>query len=173
MKLVSRRRRPQPLLDHHNRKMRRVWRRDRHGFSLVELLVALAMATIVLSFALPLVSSGVRRAKADRAGYAMKQDLEQAFSLAMRERRPVILSVDTINRFYTIADRASGAVVVRRYMGPTTSEYGLTRLGATSTTTTIYPNGLASSSVELMVEVGDHRRELRLSRGGHVRVRTY
>lgn len=150
-----------------------MWRTARHGFSLVELLVALTMATIVLSFAVPAVSRGVRQAKADRAGFAMKQDLEQAFSLAMRERKPVILAFDTINRVYTIADRASGTIVVRRAMGLTTSEFGLTRLGTSVTSATIYPNGLASSAIELFLEVGDHRRELRLSRGGHVRVKSY
>ncbi len=159
--------------DHSNEDGRHVRRCNRQGFTFVELLVAIVMLAILLSFAVPAVGRGVRQAKADRAAYAIKQDLEQAFSLAMRERRPVLLAIDTIQRIYTIADRATGAVVVRRAMGLGASEYGLTRLGASATTLTIYPNGLAADSVRLFAEVGDHRRLVRLARGGHVRVSSY
>ena len=62
---------------------------NRAGFSLIEMLVTVSMLAIMVGMAAPNVSKDITHGRVNGAAQIVAADLEQAMSLAGRQRRPV------------------------------------------------------------------------------------
>src|SRR5688500_2918509 len=96
----------------------------RAGFSLIEMLVTVSMLAIMLGMAAPDVSKDISHSRVNGAARVVAGDLEQALSLAGRQRRPVRVVVDGSAKEIQLVDRVSGQLISRRQLGDL-SEYKL------------------------------------------------
>ena len=74
------------------------------GFTLIELMVALAVAGVLMGLAVPSFFESTARARLQGAINELAIDLQYARSEAVRERAPVTLTVAASGASYTIAN---------------------------------------------------------------------
>lgn len=142
------------------------------GFSVVETFTVLILVAILLLIALPKVGSGIRSSRIDRAASLVALTLERGFTLASRQRRPVVVGCDCPNQALEIRDLASGAVYLRRNLGPET-EFQVDSLSLSEATVTVSPHGvayIASPPLTVTITAGPAVRQITMSSAGLVRV---
>src|SRR5262245_3232096 len=89
----------------------------RRGFSLVELALSMVVLSILWLISTPRVSTYITRMRVQRATTQVATDLEQAFVMAGRQRKPVRVSCNCATMVYTVADRSGGTVRFTRAFG--------------------------------------------------------
>ena len=142
----------------------------RRGFTIMELLVVLAILGILATMAGPAMSRIVRHQRANRAAMVIAADLQNAFAVAARQREPVRIQADAVSRSYQFIDRKTGNVLrIRTFYGDT-SEYRLTTLVFTPTTIDVFPSGISSAPVTVNLANGDYAKTITASTAGFIRV---
>lgn len=126
----------------------------RPGFSLTEALVVVVIFGIAATFALPNVTRSMKRVRSDRALAVIKGDMENAFSIAARQGRPVQIDFHTDVKGYDVKDRASGTLLFGRRFGKD-SPYGVKGMWVSSPIVTIFPSGFASAPYWVRFDWGD------------------
>jgi ribosomal protein S8E len=96
-------------------------------------------------------------------------DLEQALSIAGRQRRPVRVVIDGGLKEIRFLDRASGQVISRRALGAI-SEYKLYSVAGSPATVDLLPQGVATASTIVTLSAAGYSRNITMTRGGYVRV---
>ena len=140
------------------------------GYTAVELAIVLVVAGLLMSLAVWRFGPALEQAKARHAAAAVAADLQYAQMVAARDRRPVVVIINTSLRLLMIRDRAGSTIYRRRFMGADT-EFGLTGLAASPTTAVeIFPNGIATQTITYTTTRGDYTKQIKLSRAGQVRV---
>ena len=115
--------------------------------------------------------STFQRSRVRAAANLIAGDVQTAQFLAGRERTPIILTLNTSARTYTIATRAGDTTYVRRDL-TSAGDYGVDTLRTTATSIQFFPNGFTSGSASLTVATGSYSRIVTVSRAGQVRVTT-
>lgn len=139
---------------------------------MIEALIVVILLGVIGSMAVPSIARSMTTTRVDRAALTVAGDVEAAFALAARSRKPVVLDVDSINRRIVIRDRATNNVLQQRSYSLTESDYGLTRLAPSPAVITIFPNGLASSAFTIYTFANQSLRAVRVRRTGQIRVTT-
>jgi len=143
---------------------------DSAGFSLVELAMVIAVAGVLLSIAAWRFGPALEQAKARHAAAAIAADLQYAQIVAARDRRPVVVIVNTSLHLIMIRDRGGSTIYRQRFMGADT-EFGLTTFSASpSNSVEIFPSGVATQTITYTATRGTYSRQIKLSRAGQVRV---
>jgi len=145
-------------------------RAARPGVTLTEMLVSIVIMTIVGGMAFPSMARQMATTRLEAAAYTVSTDLEAAFSMAARQRRPVTWNVDATQRRYMVRDRATSAVLLDRPMSDRDSPWALTSLAMSTGPITIFPNGLASQATAVKLSLANQARVVTLTRTGLVRV---
>ena len=147
----------------------------RVGFSILELIIVLMVAGILAGLTAGRISSYMTQQRVAKAALSITNDLQQAFAIAGRNRRPIRVVIDTTNMQLSITDRAQTTVFRRITLG---SAYQLTSNNVSfypSTPLEIYPNGLAADTmwIRLRATVASqsYSRLVRVSRAGMVQVK--
>lgn len=89
----------------------------RVGFTLIELVVVLAIMAIGLGFAGVAFSGYFERVSAERAAQVFAQDLTLARSWAVRSREPVVIRFYEASLWYEVEAQRSATEVARRRFG--------------------------------------------------------
>jgi prepilin-type N-terminal cleavage/methylation domain-containing protein len=146
--------------------------RSRCGFSLLELLIALTVIGTVMAMASPAVGRSLAESRLQRAATVAAADLQYAYSLASRQRAPVRISIDVTNRIIRVRDHqvATRIYTERRY--DSTAEFAVQymRVSPQDTARIIYPNGMVSGGITMILGSGDRTRTVRMTQAGQVRV---
>lgn len=100
------------------RRASRLGRLARAGFTFIEILIALAMLSIVLSIGAGSYQNLQRAAAVDRGAKLLASDIALARRLAIEKQSPVTLELDEAEKDYLI--RAGGDVLIARNLGPGT-----------------------------------------------------
>src|SRR6476646_6651885 len=79
---------------------------------MIEAVIVIAALGLITATALPKIGRQIRAYRLGRAAVVVAGDLENAFSIAGRERKPVRLSLS--GGTYTVADRSGGTVRLTR-----------------------------------------------------------
>ena len=144
--------------------------RNRRGVTLVEWMTVIVILGTMFAIALPRLSDDVRQRRVISAAGALNADIPAAFSLAARQRKPVMLSYDAASGEVRITDRAQpDSVYYRRALG-STSEYMLDAVTMTPSSVQIFPNGVSSSAFTITLANGSFVRQLSVARTGFSRV---
>jgi Tfp pilus assembly protein FimT len=143
--------------------------RARVGFTVVEMIVVVAFIVILAGIGAPLVSRHISHARVNGAAHVLVGGLEQALSLAGRQRRPVRVTVNAAQRTLVIADRGTGQSIARHAFGPA-SDYKVETLSSVPTSVDILPHGVVTAAATLTVGIGGYSRQVTLTRGGQVRL---
>ncbi len=141
----------------------------RHGFTLIELAIALTVSGIILTIVIPPTLSALHQSQVRRAARVVAVDLQLTFSLAAGHRRPVRITYDAVNQQYTIALAANGTLLRTRKLG-SESAYDLSSAVFSPISIDVFPSGMAASALTVDLERGDHSRQVTMMRSGMVRV---
>jgi Tfp pilus assembly protein FimT len=134
------------------------------------MLVVIAVLGVLTAMLLPKASSVLARAGTGQAASVLALDLERAVTLAARERRPVRVACDCANGSYTVTDRASGTVLLRRRLGGANGHQNVQTIAFSSTPVDIFPSGLASGPLTVTLTSNGASRQVTMSAGGFVRL---
>jgi prepilin-type N-terminal cleavage/methylation domain-containing protein len=141
----------------------------RAGFSLIEMMVTVSMLGIMVGMVAPNVSKDISHSRVNSAARVVAGDLEQALSMAGRQRRPVRVVFDGARKEIQLVDRVSGQLISRRALGDL-SEYKLYSVAGSPSTVDLLPHGVATASTIVTLSAGGFSRTVTMTRGGHVRV---
>lgn len=135
----------------------------------MELMIALVIMGTIASMALPSVNATIRHRRLIAATNALAADLEVAFSLAGRQRKPVTVAYDAASGEIRVADRASDTVYVRRPLRAT-SEYRLDNVVMSPASVQLFPSGVGSAAFTILLSNGAFQRQIAVARTGLTRV---
>ena len=138
---------------------------SRLGYTLVEMAVAILVASLLGLIAQQHVGPMIQRSQVNRATAAVAADLESAFSMAARQRRPIRISCCTAAG-YTFADRSDGTVRLQRSL----VDYGVTNLGFSTSPVDIFPSGVATSADTVTIGTAGYTRRIVMTSAGLVRI---
>lgn len=158
----------------------------RRGFTILELLVVVVMMGILATMSVGKTASIMTNWRVNRAAQAYSEELQLAFALVGRNRKPVIIEFRKDSMNLTIRSRPDAAgnttVFRRRNFGPS-SEYKLDSANITltpaplssapySSVLEVYPPGLAADSLSVMIKYNrfEVTKRVRMLRGGLVQI---
>ena len=131
------------------------------------------MSIIVILVGITMAKAGniITQTKVQRAAQKLQTDIQQAFAIAGRNRRPVILRWNSSLLELQVIKRDSTIVYRRSGLGAQAG-LGLTAADVTvyPTTLTVFPNGLAADTMYIRLSKSGYTRVLRVSRAGIVRL---
>lgn len=139
------------------------------GYTIIELVMAIAILGILLSLALIRMTPALNQARVQRAATVIATDLQYAQMLAVRQRAPVAVIVDDALKSYIIRMRDTSLTFRDRFFGQDT-EFLLDSLAAAPPSVVMFPNGVAAATTTFTVQRGGFTRRVRLSRAGQVRI---
>jgi prepilin-type N-terminal cleavage/methylation domain-containing protein len=143
----------------------------RSGFTMLEMVLVLAIIGIMTTVALAGFTRLVNQARIDRASQTLSYDLQMAFAIVGRNRKPVRITWIPAQVQFSITDRSDTLLFRTRGMGPD-SPFKLQQsmFTVSRTQVEIFPPGLAADSLNIKIVNGDQKRTISMSRGGLVQV---
>jgi prepilin-type N-terminal cleavage/methylation domain-containing protein len=147
-------------------------RTGRSGFTMIELALTLTVIAIMAAMMIPKIGRVMQATRVSRQTAIIAADLEQAFTLAARYRRPMRISCDCANRTYTIADRTGGTVRLNRMLGGDADLGTLTLAFETPVAgvVDVFPSGVSTALLRVRITSGASTRAVTVSTAGHVRI---
>jgi len=143
--------------------------RHRRGFTMIEMVIALAIIAITTAMAAPHVNVLLRRQKVDRATQIVASDIRAAFTSAARGRVPVRVDFIFASRRYAIINRVTGDTIIQRDL--TTGDLDVSGLAGSNASLEVFPSGIATSSDTIRIgDAATYVRRVAISRIGAVRV---
>jgi prepilin-type N-terminal cleavage/methylation domain-containing protein len=142
---------------------------NRRGFSMIELLIVIMIFSLLTVAAFPTISRVTSHSRVNQAAMVVAQDLGQAVTDAVRQRKPVRVARGSDMKSITVSDRATSTVLSTRVLG-SGDVFGLDSVSLSPATVDIFPNGFTSSALTVTVTSGGYSRQVTMSRAGWVRV---
>ncbi len=137
---------------------------------MVEILAVVIIFGVLVTVAMPKVQGIMRTSKVNAAAAVVAGDLQHAFTLAARGRRPVRLTCDDGATGYAITERDDEKVVMVTRNVSTDKDMKVEYGKCSAATVDFFPSGLASSAFEVTLGAGDEARLVTMSRAGKVRI---
>lgn len=141
----------------------------RAGFTMIEVLIALAMFGILAAFAIARIGPGLVHARVNRAVSVLATDLQFAQQMASRRRSPITVVIQFGEKRYVVQDRQTGAFYRRRDMGPQ-SAFAVDQITVSPSAPVLFPNGVAAQTTTFTVRLKTYSRSVTVTRAGQVRI---
>ena len=135
---------------------------------MIELLIVVVVLGVLAVAGLPRVGLISRKEKTSRAAQVVRTDIERAFGIAARLRKPVLLVFNNSAKSYQVIDESGGAVRFTRRLDDA-GDMGVQSLAAFPASITIRPNGVASDTLNVLFTTTGTTRELSMTRVGLIR----
>ncbi|HET6795998.1 MAG TPA: prepilin-type N-terminal cleavage/methylation domain-containing protein [Gemmatimonadales bacterium] len=148
---------------------RRARGRAQRGFTMVELALTICVIGILTAMMVPKIGRVVQATRLNREIAIVATDLEQAFTLAARYRKPMRLTVTTATQTYTIADRTGGTVRLSRKLGAD-ADLGTLTMTVSTSPVDIFPSGVSGASTTIRITSGISTRAVVMTTAGQVRI---
>jgi prepilin-type N-terminal cleavage/methylation domain-containing protein len=145
--------------------------RSRRAFSMLELLVVISMIGVISMMAFGRTTSMLAGWRVSRAAQAYGEELQSAFAIVGRDRKPVRIVFNDTTMELKITNRAGTVTYRRRSFGPQT-EYKLDSANVTPSVLKleVFPPGLAADSLSVVFSRNGKFRRVRMLRGGLVQI---
>lgn len=139
---------------------------------MIELALTLCVLGIMTAMMIPKVGRIMQATRVRRQTAIVAADLEQAFTLAARYRKPMRLSCACGGPAYTytVADLTGGTVRLTRTLGVDQDLGTNTTLNFSASPVDIYPSGVSTAALTVTIASGISSRTVSLSTGGLVRI---
>lgn len=141
----------------------------KHGYSLIELVLAITVAGTMTALAIPAVSTMTAHAHVNTAAQTVSDDFAVAVANAARERKPIRIAQGSGHQSITFTDRSSGTLLFTRWLDQT-DVYALDSASFSTTPVDIMPSGLTSSVLTVTLWSQGYSRQVTMSLAGWVRV---
>jgi prepilin-type N-terminal cleavage/methylation domain-containing protein len=141
----------------------------RAGFTMSELALTIVLLSLLTLIATPRVGALIHRGRVNRTTAVVAADLESAFAIAARQRKPVRLTCACDSTRYRVIDRAGGIVRLTRMLSGDT-DLGISGLVFSTNPVDIFPSGVASSPLTVTISGGGHTRQISMTTAGQVRI---
>ena len=137
---------------------------------MIELMVVVVIMGVGFGVSAGRVHELMIQARVARAATAVQNDLEAAFAISARNRRPIRISWDATYMRLGVTDRAGTLTYRQTGLGP--NAYGLTAGAVTFSRSPleIYPNGMANDTLTITLHQTNYVKRVRMSRTGMVLV---
>ena len=139
------------------------------GFSLIEMVLTFVIVALMSLMMTPRISRFMQSQQTRRAASIVASDLERAFSMAARYRKPMRLSCVCGSGTYTVADRTGGTVRLRRNLRAD-GDLGRMTLTFSTTPVDIFPSGISNLPDTIRVSSGSSTRSIVMTTAGQVRI---
>jgi prepilin-type N-terminal cleavage/methylation domain-containing protein len=163
------------------RMMRTLWshpaHRPRGGFTLIEMLIVTSLLGVIAIMSMGQISNYVRERNVSSAAAIVRNDLQQAFAIAARNRRPVRVSFATADTALRVTNRENTVTYMRRGLGAGAglmidpSDVSFCSATCSDATVDVFPNGWASDTLTVTIRKGPYARGIHMSRSGLVTTR--
>jgi prepilin-type N-terminal cleavage/methylation domain-containing protein len=144
----------------------------RSGFTMIELALTLTVIAIMTAMMIPRFGRVMNSTRVNRTAAIVAGDLEQAFTLAGRYRKPMRITVTPGTATYTVTDVTGGAVRLRRQLRD--ADLGNMTLAqenpAGGATVDVFPSGVSTDLLRVRITAGNSSRRVTLSTAGLVRI---
>ena len=117
----------------------------------------------------PTISRITTHSRVNQAAMVVAQDLSLAASAAARERKPIRIARGADRASITLSERAGGKLLSTRWLGRGDA-YGLDSIAFSVSPVDLFPSGMTSSALSVMLWSGTYSRQVTMSRAGWVRV---
>ena len=146
--------------------------RARAGYTLIELAVVMIVGGIITTMSIGKVHTLLSQQRVVHAATAVQNDLEAAFQIAGRNRKPVQIAYDAGKQRFTIGERGGAAMYYRRTnLGKDAYGFNSTSVTVSRSPVAVFPNGLAEDTLLITFSSNGITKKLRMSRTGLVQVR--
>lgn len=136
---------------------------------MIELVLTITLIGIMAAMIMPRFGRVMQSTRVNRAIAIVAADMESAFTLAGRQRKPMRITCDCVNATYTIADRTGGTVRLRRKLTGD-SDLGNMTVAFNTATVDVFPSGTSTTPLTVRITSGASTRAVTLSTAGHVRI---
>jgi Tfp pilus assembly protein FimT len=136
---------------------------------MVEMALTLCVIGIMTMMMVPKIGRVIQANQVRRSATIVAADLERAFTLAARYRKPMRLSCVCGSGTYTIADLAGGTVRLSRNLRAD-ADLGVMTLTFSVTPVDIYPSGVATAAETVTITAGASTRTIVMTTAGQVRI---
>lgn len=143
--------------------------RTQAGFTMVEMSLTIVVLGLLTLIATPKVATLISHSRVNATTAVVAADLETAFALAGRQRKPVRLSCACDSTRYRVADRAGGTVRLSRMLSGD-EDFGVTGLTFSANPVDIFPSGVASAPLTVTISAGGYDRQVTMTTAGQVRI---
>jgi prepilin-type N-terminal cleavage/methylation domain-containing protein len=143
----------------------------RRGFTLIELLITMVVIGLISLISFNKTQQTMTKWRVTRAAQATGEELQAAFAIVGRNRKPVTITLDKTKMELRITNRAGNVVYRKRNIG-LTSAYRLDAADVTASKLSleVYPPGLAADSLSFEISRQGKYRRIRMLRGGLVQI---
>jgi prepilin-type N-terminal cleavage/methylation domain-containing protein len=141
----------------------------RRGFTLLELLVVIVITGVVTGLSMSKFSTYLAHERVAKAAVGIAGDINTAFAIPGRVRRPVRIRVDTGTMTLFVTDRAQSTTYRQTSFG---ARYNLrgSNVSYYPAILEVYPNGFASDTMLITLTSNGITERVRVSKGGTVQV---
>ena len=142
----------------------------RPGFSLIEMLLVMALLALVATITLPPMGRSLAAVRVQRAATLVAANIQLAHSTAARQRRPVRLSIDSAQKVMRIRDVANPGTLYAEQRFDASAENVVQRLVVSDTSLLIYPSGMVAKPLNVRLIAANKTRLIRITRAGQIRI---
>lgn len=137
---------------------------------MLETVVVMTIVAVVSSMFAGRMHDLLIAGRVSRAATSVQNDLESAFAIASRNRRPVRIAWDATTLQLGVTDRAGTMYYRRTALG--SDAYGLkaSAISISRSPVEVYPNGLANDTLNITLSTSNVTKHIRVTRAGLVRV---
>mgnify|MGYP003292166939 CR=1 FL=1 len=136
---------------------------------MIEMALTLTVIAIMTAMMVPKIGRVMQATRVNRQTAILASDMEQAFTIAARFRKPMQLSCTCGTGTYTLADLNGGTVRLRRTLGQD-RDLGTVTLAFDNNPINIFPSGVSSLPLVARITSGISTRAVRVSTAGLVRI---
>lgn len=137
---------------------------------MVELILVLTIVGITFAISVGRIHDMMIQQRIARAATAVQNDLEGAFALASRNRRPIRISWNSATMQLDVTDRAGTMAYRHTSLG---QAYGMkaSTVSFSSSPVEVYPNGMSNQPLTITLSQESVTKNVRMSRTGMVVIR--
>ena len=140
------------------------------GFTVLELIVVMAIVGIAAAISVPLIARVNTQNKVQRAANALQSEVQQSFAIAGRNRRPVKFLWDGASLQVRVTDRLETTIYRKTGLGAGSFGFLASEVTIYPTVLTVFPNGLASDTLYMKVSKSGFSKTVRVSKSGMTRI---